>query len=244
MSERPLVVITMAGLGSRFRAAGYTVPKYEIEARDRTLFAWSMESLRAFVNAGAPFVFVARAEDRAAPFLARQTEELGIAEHRLVELAELTDGQATSALMALDGDVAPQQPLIVYNIDTYVDPTALPTAGLRDDGWIPCFPGVGDAWSFVRADDEGRVLEVREKRRISPHATLGLYGFGSVALYRQAYEDYYADPANLESGERYIAPLYNHLVRQGCTLWMSSVDPASVHPLGTPAEVDAFVAGR
>ena len=32
------IVITMAGLGSRFRKAGYTVPKYQIEVNGHTLF--------------------------------------------------------------------------------------------------------------------------------------------------------------------------------------------------------------
>lgn len=44
------VVITMAGLGSRFRKAGYKVPKYQIEAHGRTLFDWSMESLKGFAD--------------------------------------------------------------------------------------------------------------------------------------------------------------------------------------------------
>ena len=34
------IVITMGGLGSRFRKAGYTVPKYMIEAKGKTLFEW------------------------------------------------------------------------------------------------------------------------------------------------------------------------------------------------------------
>ena len=42
------IVITMAGLGSRFKKAGYTVPKYMIEAHGKTLFEWSMESLSGF----------------------------------------------------------------------------------------------------------------------------------------------------------------------------------------------------
>ncbi len=237
--QLPLVVITMAGLGSRFRAAGYTVPKYQIGVRGRTLFAWSMESLRSFVDAGCPFVFVALRQDQASAFLATEADALGIDDHRLVELSGLTDGQATTAMLALDKQDE-RRPLVIYNIDTYVEPAGFPLAGLHDDGWIPCFPGQGDAWSFVRASADGRVLEVREKRRISPHATLGLYGFGSVGLFCSAYDEYYADPANLESGERYIAPLYNQLVTRGGTLWMTTVEPALVHPLGTPAEVDAF----
>ena len=39
------VIITMAGLGSRFRKAGYNCPKYMIEAKGKTLFDWSMDSL-------------------------------------------------------------------------------------------------------------------------------------------------------------------------------------------------------
>ena len=46
------IVITMAGLGSRFRKAGYNVPKYMIEAHGKTLFEWSMESLKGFDLAG------------------------------------------------------------------------------------------------------------------------------------------------------------------------------------------------
>ena len=40
-----IVIITMAGLGSRFRKAGYNCPKYMIEAKGKTLFDWSMDSL-------------------------------------------------------------------------------------------------------------------------------------------------------------------------------------------------------
>lgn len=32
------IVITMGGLGSRFRKAGYNMPKYMIKAKGRTLF--------------------------------------------------------------------------------------------------------------------------------------------------------------------------------------------------------------
>ena len=39
------IIITMAGLGSRFRKVGYNCPKYMIEAKGKTLFDWSMDSL-------------------------------------------------------------------------------------------------------------------------------------------------------------------------------------------------------
>lgn len=237
----PLVVVTMAGLGSRFRAAGYTVAKYRVEVRGRTLFRWSLESLRSFLDDGSEIVFVALRQDQAGAFIARECDEAGVGRHDLVELDALTDGQATSALLGLEG-AEPDRPLVVWNIDTYVVPPAFARTDLRGDGWIPCFPGAGEAWSFVRPDEGGRVLEVREKRRISPHATLGLYGFGSVDTFRTAYAQHHADPANVERGERYIAPMYNSLVAAGGQVWMTEVDRSAVHPLGTPAEVEAFAA--
>ena len=42
MNNKIDVVITMGGIGSRFRARGYTVPKYMIEAKGKTLFEWAM----------------------------------------------------------------------------------------------------------------------------------------------------------------------------------------------------------
>ena len=44
------IIITMAGLGSRFRKAGYYCPKYMIEAKGKTLFDWSMDSLVGYNN--------------------------------------------------------------------------------------------------------------------------------------------------------------------------------------------------
>ena len=54
------IVITMAGLGSRFAKAGYTVPKYMIEAHGKTLFDWSMESLKGYNTEDTQYIFIVR----------------------------------------------------------------------------------------------------------------------------------------------------------------------------------------
>ena len=42
MENKIDIVITMGGLGSRFRKMGYQVPKYMIEAKGKSLFEWSL----------------------------------------------------------------------------------------------------------------------------------------------------------------------------------------------------------
>lgn len=231
----------MAGLGARFRAKGFRVPKHEIEVRGRTLFSWSMESLRNFLPIGA-VTFVVRAEDRAEAFIRRELLAFGVSDAEVVSLDHVTDGQATTVLLSMPSlrRRDPGGPLVVYNIDTYVEPRSLHPRDVRGDGWIPCFPGRGDAWSFFRTDGDGRVLEAREKVRISDHASIGLYHFASLDLYEETYRAYFDKglPAGLR--ERYIAPMYQHLVAEGRPLWVHPVPVDAVHPLGTPEEVEAF----
>ncbi|MBX2860466.1 MAG: glycosyltransferase family 2 protein [Vampirovibrio sp.] len=234
------VVITMAGMGQRFRDAGYDLPKYMIPVRGKTLFAWAIESLNSFIAEKARFIFIARSADEATTFIQTECEQLGIQDYIVVEIDELTDGQATTAMFAAPHLTDKTSPFIIYNIDTHVDPNTLPFSAMRGGGWIPCFEGDGDGWSFVKTDAEGKAMEVREKKRISPHATIGLYGFSSFDLYHQAYETYYKNPEHLEMKERYIAPLYNQLIQDGKAVFIHSVPKLAVIPLGTPEEVEQF----
>jgi dTDP-glucose pyrophosphorylase len=235
-----VVVITMAGASSRFRRAGYTVPKYEIVVHGRTLFAWSLESLRSFVEAGWRFVFVVLAEHRPGDFIARECASLGIAEFSVVSIDRMTDGQATTVLAAESVVTDAASPLVIYNIDTFVDPRHLPANEVRGEGWIPCFPGEGSAWSFARADDRGRVVELKEKQRISDNATIGLYSFASFGAYREAYESYFRGPTSSELAERYIAPMYNDVIARGGSVFLHRLPSSAVHPLGTPEDVARF----
>ena len=235
------VVVTMAGLGSRFRAKGYDVPKYAIEVRGRTMFAWAMESLRHFLPLGTA-TFVVRAADEPADFLRRELRPFGVDDPAIVPLDHVTDGQATTVLLALRSLRGRDRTggLVIYNIDTYVEPGFLRPGDVRGDGWIPCFPGRGDAWSFFRTDGHDRVLEAREKVRVSEHCSIGLYYFSSLDLYEDTYRAFYGAGTPEGLRERYVAPMYQHLVEAGRPLWIHRVPATAVHPLGTPEEVEAF----
>lgn len=242
--QQTQIIITMAGFGRRFREAGYDVPKYQIEAHGLTLFHWSLASLRSFTAAGARVLLISRAADHASKFIEKEMPALAIENWSLLELDAPTDGQATTAMRALPM-IDSSRPILIYNIDTFVDPRFLPVTAVRGDGWMPCFPGQGDAWSFARTEeDSDLVLETREKKRISPHATIGLYWFDSGALYADLYRNFHEISAPHEAGERYIAPMYNQLIKNGGAVYLHRVPTEAVHPLGTPEDVKKFIAGK
>ena len=66
------------------------------------------------------------------------------------------------------------------------------------DGHITCFNVDGEHWSFVKLDDSGKAIEVREKVRIFNNCTLGAYYFSTAELYKKLYEEYYKDDSKME----------------------------------------------
>jgi dTDP-glucose pyrophosphorylase len=239
-SARGTVAITMAGMGNRFTAAGYTQPKYEIEVLGSPLFDWSMSALSAFQAAGWLFQFATRSETGALSFLTRRCEALAIPMSEVLQLDALTDGQATTALLLAE-KADPGAPFLVFNIDTYVRPEAMRPEQIPNGaaGWVPCFPGPGTCWSFARIDEANRALELREKKRISTHATVGLYWFQSAERYMSLYKEFFGRGGE-ELGERYIAPMYNKLIERQEAVYVSLLEFHDVGMLGTPEQVEAF----
>lgn len=236
------IVITMGGVGSRFRKAGYTLPKYMIEAKGKTLFEWSLISLEGYRDVADRYIFVALKDEKAdvEDFIRAECNKLSIENYSIILLDHVTDGQATSALKASQY-WNPENPILIYNIDTYVEPGEMSPSDIKGDGHIPCFHAEGEHWSFVRLDDHGKAVEVREKKRISDNCTLGAYYFSSGALYSRIYQEYYGGNKNLENNEKYVAPLYNYMIEQGLEVTISNVDLRKVHVLGTPNELESFI---
>lgn len=234
------LLVTMAGRGSRFRSAGFGQPKFAINVHGHSLFHWAVSSLSGFAPISSS-VFVALRSDCAGTFVRSECAALGIHDPVLVELDDVTVGQAETALAGLESCTA-GHPIAIFNIDTHVRPGAMHPPATDSHGYLPCFRAPGDHWSFVRLAGDGDVVaEVREKRRISPLATTGLYWFRDPETYREVHAEHFASGRGpLEAGEAYIAPMYNTLIARGGRVTTTEVDARDVVALGTPAELARF----
>lgn len=232
------VLITMAGLGSRFKERGYLPPKFRIQARGRTLMDWSLLSLQAFF--GERFIFACLDEEDG-EWIRSAATDLGIAEIVVAKRSRVSRGQAETAFDALM-HVEPSDALWIYNIDTYVRPNAMRPHDLGTaSGCIPVFHCSEPNMSFVRYGAGNEVIEVAEKQRISNWATVGLYGFSSAAGFAQRYEEAYErGRIQLMQGERYVAPIYDLMLIHGERVVAPRLEVDDVHILGTPAQVLAF----
>ena len=231
------IIITMAGMGSRFKKAGYDCPKYMIEAKGKTLFEWSMDSLLDYNKAVNKYIFIVREEDHSKEFITKKMMTLGINNLEIIEINYLTDGQATTAKLGVER-CNDDESILIYNIDTYIEPYNLLLADLNGDGSIPCFHAEGTHWSFVK-EKNGKVIDVVEKVRISDNCSIGAYYFKSAKLFKDIYAEMY-ESKNLNK-EKYIAPMFKMMLEKGFKVTYSIVDKSKVHVLGTPEELKNFL---
>ncbi|WP_237183099.1 hypothetical protein [Roseomonas gilardii] len=130
--------------------------------------------------------------------------------------------------------------MTIFNIDT-IRPGVRRAAFDGKAGWLECFVGEGDHWSFVRPADpsnpsEGQAAEVVEKLRISSLCCSGLYHFGSTTHFCSAYAEELAK--NSAPTELYIAPIYRHLIKVGHKVHYSTIAREEIFFSGTPAEYE------
>lgn len=231
------IIITMAGLGTRFQREGYEKPKYEIFAKGKTLFRWSLLSLKNFLNEENEIIFITLKSNNSESFIKSQLIYFKEIKWRIIELDAVTKGQADTVLCC-EKFINPMDPILIYNIDTYVNPNYLKPSDFNNKSWIPYFNTTKLNFSFIKINKEGKVINVKEKEKISNMASVGLYGFESFEIFKLIYLEYYNQD---DQKERYIAPLYNILISKGIEINISSIPESEVKILGTPLELEEFI---
>ncbi len=237
-----MIVIPMAGMSSRFFKAGYTQPKYMLEAHGKTLFEHSVESFKAYYK-NKHFLFIVRDVFNTVDFVKKSAESLGISYFEIVALDQETRGQAETVTLGLN-QVSHQGPVTIFNIDTFRPNFKYPELDKLGDGYLEVFQGEGDNWSFVKPINEHshKVIQTTEKNPISDLCCTGLYHFSSVNDYLDAYNDYLAKPeSEWEKAELYVAPLYNYLIHKNKDIHYHLIDANEVVFCGVPDEYTDFL---
>jgi dTDP-glucose pyrophosphorylase len=231
------IIITMAGEGSRFKKVGYKAPKHEIEVKGKSLFEWSMLSLKNFFDEN--FIFIVRENNYDKEKLECLCNKLGIKNFKLKEIKELTDGQASTAYLCNEY-ISEDEDVLIYNIDTYISGDEIKKEELKKyDGYIPVFKSEGDKWSFIKLDDNGKVIDVVEKIRVSDLGSIGLYYFKVWRDYKEIYLKY-KEEIKRKYKEVYIAPMYHYLMKKEKNIGYIILRNEDIHVLGTPEDLNNF----
>lgn len=236
----------MAGLSSRFKDAGYVKPKYMLEAHGKTLFSHSLYSFKNYFDSES-FLFVALDVYNTRGFIDAECIRLGIKNYEITILDSATQGQAQTVYMGLKNtNVSPSTPLLIFNIDTFrpgfTYPDYFDTNNV--DGYLETFVGEGKNWSNILPKEESSytVALTAEKKEISKYCCTGLYYWRYARDFIRVFEAYQQTSlSDVDAGEYYIAPMYNHLIAEGADIRYSIIPCADVIFCGIPSEYEAFL---
>ena len=240
-----MIVIPMAGQSSRFFEVGYSVPKHMLQLKGHSVFYHALNSFRYCFNA-IPFLFIARDIYNTSEFLVAECKKLGIKNCGYVLLRNHTRGQAETVLNGLSQvGTSDEMPLTIFNIDTFRPNFRFPTdKSIKEaDGFLEVFRGSGDNWSYVRPQSKGstKIVEVAEKRCISNLCCTGLYHFKRTSDFRDSFNASSSPRSQAELKEKYVAPLYNHLIERGLSVHYQLIDRREVVFCGTPSEYENLI---
>lgn len=232
-----MIVIPMVGKSSRFFDAGYKRPKYELIVGDFSVFYHAVNSFRQYFESDF-FLFVIRNDFGAEKFVRHELASLGLKKFNIKVLEKDTQGQADTVFQGLK-DIDVQEPLYIFNIDTFRPGFSKPAISQLCDGYLEVFEGDGDHWSFVEPGLDAQVIRTTEKQRISNLCSNGLYFFRKHNYFIEAF-NYALLNKNTDRGEYYVAPLYNYLIKRGLDIRYVKIKRSEVIFCGTPQEFEGL----
>lgn len=244
--EKPVrnIVIPMAGAGSRFKAAGFELPKPLIEVNGKPMIAWVLDNL---VDVEGRRIFIVQQEHIEEFGLDKILEELSPG-CEIVTVDGVTGGAVLSVLEAREL-INNDTPLLIINSDQYLDIPAtsvnhtIEFLEICGDGGILCFETKdGDPrWSYAKMDWwNGAIERVAEKNPISEYATTGIYVFKRGSDFVDSACEMIRKGIT-HNGEYYIAPVYNEGILKGHKYGIDLIDKTLFHGLGDPQSLVNFL---
>lgn len=203
------IIIPIAGANKAGGDTEYIKSLQEIERK--TVLQYVFESLQS-VEAEHFIVVLKKADadkyhlDNIARLLRPKTE-IVVAENE-------TMGAACTCMLAVD-KLDMDQPLLITGSDQILlEPPERILADFQSrdlDGGVAIFDDIHPRWSYVKLDENDRVIEAAEKRPISRDAVAGFYYYRKASFFMEAAKEMIRKNASV-NGQFFICPAYNEMI--------------------------------
>jgi hypothetical protein len=231
----------MAGLSKRFSNEGFTLPKYMLYKKNKSLFYFSLNSFRQYFSE-TNFLFIVRNVFDSKKFIEEECNILGILKYKIIVLENPTAGQAETVELGIkNAGILEEEPILIFNIDTIRTGFTFPDSMNSWDGYLEVFKGSGENWSFAKTVSENstKVILTAEKVEISDNCSTGIYYFKKTSYFLQSLKNYSLEDSELK--EIFVAPLYNYLIKKDFNIHINIIGRSEVIFSGVPSEYYDFL---
>lgn len=230
------LIICMAGLNTRFHDVGFDIPKYLLPWGETTIIQELLSDLMKGYDFGQVILLANKRDSYFKNKLLENIEPLGLNEESIYYIGDTT-GQAQTAAIGAQLVADHKAPLFIHNADTILinrDFNKIEEALKKHDAFIDVFIANSPKYCYIKSSD-GQVIEIAEKKAISPFASSGLYCFQSANSYLENY-NIFSDSVAKDT-ELYISNVMSHMLSNGKTIAVNELEhfPETI-VLGSPQE--------
>jgi dTDP-glucose pyrophosphorylase len=234
------LVICMAGYNTRFHDVGFDIPKYLLPWNGTTIIH---DILKNFGDTQQTVLVANKRDIYFKEQLLETIKPFGLDENNILYIGD-TKGQAHTAAIGVSQLYYNSLPTFIHNADTVVVGRNLELlsgdmSNEYYDAYVDVFVGNSPKYSYVRAYEE-TVIEIVEKKQISPYASSGLYGFLSADMYTTYYNDLVQ-----QNDELYISDVLQNMIVSGKKVFMNGLaNHQETIVLGSPQEYGIEIARK
>jgi len=235
------ILIPLGGKTTFFDSEEYPFPKPVIEINGKPMIELVLANFLK-MKRDKKFIFIVKEEDCNKYHLDNTLKLLTNSNCHIIKLIGETKGAVCSALMAVEY-INNNDQLIISNGDQIIDgdfDAFINSFEKRKvDAGVICFESVHPKWSYVRLDENNKVIQTAEKNPISKNAIAGLYYFRQGSLFIQAAMSSVEKEASV-GGLYYVAPVYNELVLENKNLEIIRIRPEQYHSFYSPQKIKEY----
>lgn len=233
------ILIPLAGKNHFFPETEYRFPKPLIEFNGKTMIEHVVDNFSS-IRKEKQFIFIVNNEDCKKYHLDNVLNIITNHTCKIIKLDNETKGAACSAMMAveyIDNDI----PLIISNADQLFDiclDEVISNFSNSDAGVI-IFESIHPRWSYVRLNNENKVIETAEKCPISKSAIAGFYYFKNGKNFISSSSKMIKKDASV-NGLYYISPALNEMVLENKTIDIFKIENEKYHTFYTPQKIKEY----
>lgn len=233
------VIIPIGGIGKRFLEDGYFLPKPLIKSLGKSIIFWNIESLKLKEE---DVVYIVYREELKIfnfeeiiknrfrkikfKFITIKNDTRGASETVLYALQEMSKEELEKNTIVIDSDSSYGDDILSYcrkknkNIIFYK----------KDYDQSPIY-------SYVLLDHKNRVIDIREKEKISNNACVGAYCFSNGRILRDTIKSVILEERK-QKNEFYISSLYRFFIDKNIEIESKEIEEFTC--LGTPNQLKSF----
>jgi len=234
------ILIPLAGRGTRTLKYS-NIPKPLVEIRGKTLIEWSVSTL----NLPGQYIFIIRQYENDEWNIKLNNILRSISNNPIIfQIDYITEGPAASALIAKEV-INNNDPLIITNSDQILrwNSSLFMDAINEDDfdGLVTTWDKIATSESFIKLDENGYGIRLKEKEIISNYPLNGIHFWKKGKYFVESAENMIKQNRRNANGEFYISESYNVLIESGYKIKTFKMKPGEHIPVGDVKDIQHYL---